>query len=195
MGPAGVALRLRDRGAVLSCSLLLALTAAPMSVQAAPAAVDPCGTFDWDVRHERALFAGQAQPLVAGKVAADAPAVTPEHLYELHLQQRTEVTFVAPPAQRHPPPSGYAGLATLRVDTPGRYRVALNQPFWIDVVADGVSIPSSDFEGRHGCAAPHKIVEFMLPANTQLTLQLSGGIAPTLRLSVTRAPAAPAPPR
>ena len=172
--------------------LLLALSAAATAVRADPAskAVDPCGTFNWDVRHERALFAGQAQPLAAGKAAAGAPAVTPEHLYELELHKRAAVTFAVPPAQRHPPlPGGYAGLVTLTVDTAGLYRVALNQAFWIDVVANGVSIRSSDFEGRSACAAPHKIVEFVLPANTPLTLQLSGGSAPTLRLAVTRAPA------
>jgi hypothetical protein len=176
--------------------LLLALSAAATAVLAdpAPEAVDPCATFNSDVRHERALFAGQAQPLAAAKAAAGAPAVTPEHLYQLQLHQRAEVTFAAPPAQRHPPPAaGYAGLVTLEVNAAGLYRVALNQAFWIDVVAKGVSIQSSDFEGRRGCAAPHKIVEFMLPANTPLTLQFSGGITPTLTLAVTRAPAAAAP--
>ncbi|MFZ0007933.1 MAG: hypothetical protein WAK94_06830 [Steroidobacteraceae bacterium] len=172
--------------------LLLALSAAASAARAEPA-VDPCGTFNSDVRHERALFAGQAQPLAAAKAAAGAPAVTPEHLYQLQLHQRAEVTFALPPAQRHPPPAaGYAGLVTLEVDAAGLYRVALDQAFWIDVVAKGVSIQSSDFEGRRGCAAPHKIVEFMLPANTPLTLQFSGGITPTLTLAVTRAPAAAA---
>jgi hypothetical protein len=171
--------------------LLLALGAAA-GARAEPA-VDPCGTFNRDVRHERTLFAGQAQPLAAGTAAATAPPVIAERLYELKLHRRAEVTFALPPAQRRPPPAaGYAGLVTLRVDAAGLYRVALNQAFWIDVVAQGVSIQSSGFEARRGCAAPHKVVEFMLPANTPLTLQLSGGITPTLTLTVTRAPAAAA---
>jgi hypothetical protein len=172
--------------------LLLALGAAATAVRAEPA-VDPCGTFNRDVQHERTLFASQAQPLAAGTAAAAAPPVIPERLYELKLHRRAEVTFALPPARRHPPPAaGYAGLVTLRVDAAGLYRVALNQAFWIDVVAKGLSIQSSDSEGRSGCAAPHKIVEFMLPANTPLTLQFSGGITPTLGLTVTRAAAAAA---
>jgi hypothetical protein len=171
--------------------LLLALcAAAPVAAGAdpAPKAIDPCSTFDWDVRHERALFAGEARPLAAGRTAAAAPAVAPGRLYRLELHPRAEVTFAVPPAQSHPPPGGYAGLVTLEVNAAGSYRVALDQGFWIDVVANHVSIQSSGHQGRSGCAAPHKIVEFTLPASTPLTLQLSGGDAPTLRLAVTRAP-------
>jgi hypothetical protein len=169
--------------------LLLALCAAGV-VRAGPApdAVDPCSTFDWDVRHERALFAAEARPLAAGRTAAAAPAVAPEHLYRLELAPRAEVSFAVPPGGRHPPPAGYAGLVTLEVSAAGRYRVALDQGFWIDVVVNHASIPSSGHQGRSGCTAPHKIVEFALPANTPITLQLSGGDAPTLRLAVTRAP-------
>ncbi|MGB6603685.1 MAG: hypothetical protein WA747_10255 [Steroidobacteraceae bacterium] len=171
--------------------ILLALGVLATAARAAPAPEDPCGTFKWDVRHERSVFSTHAQPLAAGKAAAAAPAVIPEHLYELKLHKRADVTFAIPPAQKHAPPDGSsAGLVRLEVATSGRYRVALSQGFWIDVVADGVSIQSSDFEGRSGCAAPHKIVEFMLPANTPLVLQFSGAVAPVLRLAVTRAPAA-----
>jgi hypothetical protein len=173
----------------LGCLLLALCAAAPVApADPAPKAVDPCSTFDWDVRHERALFAGEARPLATGRTPAAAPAVAPERLYRLELRPRAEVSFAAPPGEKHPPPEGYAGLVTLEVNAAGKYRVALDQGFWIDVVANNVSIPSSGHQGRSGCAAPHKIVEFTLPANTPLTLQLSGGDAPTLRLAVTRAP-------
>jgi hypothetical protein len=170
---------------------LLALLAAAGVARADPAAnaPDPCGTFKSDVRHERALFASQARPLAAGKARADAPALRPDQLYELRLHERAGVSFAVPPA-RAKLPGGYAGLVTLTVDAAGTYRVALDQGFWIDAVAAGVSIQSSDFEGRAGCTAPHKIVDFLLPANTPLVLQLSGGASPTLRLAVTRTPAA-----
>jgi hypothetical protein len=188
----GIALLFPEESTMLRWVLLLALAAAAPTVRAGPApkAVDPCSTFNWDVRHERALFAGQARSLAAGKAAADAPAVAPDRLYELQLRKLAAVTFAVPPAHRHPLPAGYAGVVTLKVDAAGMYRVALNQAFWIDVVADGAPIRSSDFEGRSACAAPHKIVEFMLPANTPLTLQFSSGTTPTLRLTVSRAPAA-----
>jgi hypothetical protein len=178
----------------LRCLLpLLALVAAAGVAPADPASntSDPCGAFKSDVRHERALFASQARPLAAGKTPADAPAVTPDQLYALELHERAAVDFAVPPARARSP-GGYAGLVSLRVRAAGLYRVALDQGFWVDAVAKGVSIQSSDFEGRPGCTAPHKMVEFLLPANTPLTLQFSGGTSPTLRLAVTRAPAAAA---
>lgn len=170
-------------------ALALLALAATAAVRAGPApeAADPCGTFERDVRHERALFAGEAQPLSASRTAERAPAVRPDHLYDLQLHERGEVSFAVPPAQKHPAAGGYAGLVRLEVHASGMYRVALDQGFWIDVIANGASIRSSDFEGRHGCAAPHKIVEFMLPSDTPLILQLSGGALPKLRLTVTRA--------
>lgn len=62
------------------------------------------------------------------------------------------------------------------------YRISLDAPLWIDVLANGGALAARDFQGRAGCSAPHKIVEFELPANTPLTLH-------------TRSPARPAPKR
>jgi hypothetical protein len=56
------------------------------------------------------------------------------------------------------------------------------------VIDRGTAIPSRDFQGRPGCHAPHKIVEFELPASTPLTLQFSAGDAAILRVAVLRAP-------
>ncbi len=50
-------------------------------------------------------------------------------------------------------------------------------------------IASKDFQGRPGCDAPHKIVEFVLPAGTPLTLQFRAGSQDTLKVSVSRSPA------
>jgi hypothetical protein len=58
----------------------------------------------------------------------------------------------------------------------------------VDVVVQGTPIPSRDFQGRAGCRAPHKVVEFVLPAATPLTLQFSAGDAATLRVAVLMAP-------
>jgi len=62
----------------------------------------------------------------------------------------------------------------------------LDQPFWIDVVAGSQLLTSKDFQGVPGCNAPHKIVEFDLPATSDLVLQISGASAAVLRLTLTR---------
>ena len=148
---------------------------------------DPCAGFSWNVTRERALFREAPQKLAAGASAADAPALSPGRLYELTLVPHSQVRFAAPPG-RSGATEGHAGLVTLSLASAGLYRVALDQPFWVDVVARGTPIPSRDFQGRHGCRAPHKIVEFELPAATPLTLQFSAGEAATLRVAVLRAP-------
>jgi len=60
--------------------------------------------------------------------------------------------------------------------------------FWVDVLAEGSPIRSQDFQGRRGCDAPHKVVEFVLPAATRLTLQFSGDASSTVRVAISRAP-------
>ena len=149
---------------------------------------DPCATFAWDVSHERALYATEAKALSAGKVVASAPSLAPDHLYQLQLSSQPEVTFASPPGKKMLTDGAYAGLASLTVDTAGVYRIALDQPFWLDVAANGTLIRSKDFQGRPGCNAPHKIVEFVLPAGVPLTLQFSGATSQTLKVTVTRSP-------
>jgi hypothetical protein len=61
----------------------------------------------------------------------------------------------------------------------------------VDVVAGSQAIVSSDYQGRSGCRAPHKIVLFALPADEELLIQLSGTPETHLRLTITRADAPP----
>ena len=78
-----------------------------------------------------------------------------------------------------------AGIVRLAITHAGRYRISLDEPFWVDVVTGSQMLNSQDFQGVPGCNAPHKIVEFDLPAGNELWLQISGAISATLRLSVT----------
>src|SRR5579859_1053439 len=98
---------------------------------------DACAGFKWDVSKERALFAGSAAPLAAGKDRTSAPEVVPNRLYQLRLTPQDHVAFVTPPAKKILTDGTYAGIAVLKIPAPGSYRVAVDIPFWIDVVADG----------------------------------------------------------
>jgi len=167
-------------------SSLVLLAFLPAIVVAGPD--DPCAAFTWDVGHERALFAATAELLAAAAAPNGAPALKPERLYRLQLIAQARVVFAVPPGKRRPPADGYGGLATITLETPGRYRISLDQPAWVDVLANGAVIAASGFEGRPGCHAPHKIVEFMLPAGVALTLQLSASAAPAVQIAVSRAP-------
>jgi len=167
-------------------ALPLLLVPLPAIVTAGPA--DPCTAFPWEVRHERTLFATTPRPLAAGSAQAGAPPLSAERLYQLQLTAQAQVAFAMPPGKHHPPADGYGGLATMTLEKPGLYRVSLDQPAWVDVVANGILIAARDFQGRAGCNAPHKIVEFMLPAGIALTLQLSAAASPAVKIAVSRAP-------
>ena len=151
---------------------------------------DPCTAFTWDVRHERALFGNKPLLLTGGQTMAAAPTLAADQLYQLELKAQSEVTFLAPPGKKRGDGGAHAGLAGLTVDTAGVYRVSLDQSLWVDVIMNGTVVPAKDFQGRPGCNAPHKIVEFVLPARVPITLQFSGGSVPTVKVTVTHSPAA-----
>lgn len=155
-----------------------------------PAPVDDsCAASTWDIRHERTLFGQQARILAAGTTARTAPTLATDQLFQLQLQAQPRVTFVREPGKKAPTDGEtYAGIARLSLKTGGVYRIALDQGVWVDAIANDSLIQSKDFQGRHGCDAPHKIVEFVLPAGTPITLQFSSGRMPAVKVTVTRSP-------
>jgi hypothetical protein len=158
---------------------------------AACAADDPCASFGWDIGRERALFAGVAQALPAGKDAESAPELVPDKLYEIALTPHDQVKFSATPGKRMPVDGASAGLAHLHLTSAGDYRISLDQGFWIDVVSQHQLVASKDFQGRHGCQTPHKIVLYSLPAGQDLILQFSGANSSRLRVAITPVAAVP----
>jgi hypothetical protein len=161
-------------------TLALSLAASVVSAQD-----DPCAKFSWNVEHERALFAAAPQAIAAGHDAASAPQLEPDRLYQLQLAAAAQVTLALPAGKKTAADSSYAGLARLSLRQPGSYRVSVDQSVWIDIVADGKMIESADFQGRPGCLAPHKIVQYSLPAGRELLLQLSGAPNAGVRLTIT----------
>jgi hypothetical protein len=165
-------------------ALLLALAAA------AAYADDPCAGFKWDVTQERALFASKAQALTALPDAGAAPELTAGRFYEISLLPQGTLALRVPAGPKSQFEGAFAGFARLKIPAAGLYRVSLDQPGWIDLVGEHGVIASSDFSGQHGCSAPHKVVQFQLPAGSVL-LQLTGVSGARLGLTLTRAPAAP----
>jgi hypothetical protein len=155
---------------------------------AAPAiADDSCAGFTWNVQHERTLFATKPTTLDMGRDLASAPVVSPDHLYELTLIGQDQITYAIAPA-KNAAPGASGGLLRIAIAESGTYRISVDQSIWIDVAANGALLTSKDYQGRPGCTAPHKIVEFDLTAGAQLTLQLSGATGSKALLSLTLAP-------
>lgn len=149
---------------------------------------DACIDFKWDVSKERALFAGTATALQSAKQSAPAAVIVPNRLYQLHLTPQDQVTFAVNPGRKAAVTSGFAGLATLKIVAAGAYRIAIDLPVWIDVVAGGSLLSAKDFEGQRNCSAPHKIVEFELAGDQPYILQFSSGASENILLTVTASP-------
>jgi hypothetical protein len=150
---------------------------------------DACTDFKWDVSKERALFAKTAKLVKAGTEAKTAPTLLPDQIYQLQLAPQASVHFAVEPGRQSRADSDHGGIATLKVPVGGAYRVALDVPLWIDVATGGALLTAKDFQGQHDCSAPHKIVEFELPAGAPLSLQLSSSAAESVRLTITSSPA------
>jgi hypothetical protein len=157
---------------------------------AAPArADDSCVDFKWDVSQERALFAASATALAAGADSKSAPVLQLNHLYELKLAKQEQVSFAVTPGKNSPRAGSYGGLVTFKIPASGSYRIAIDMPFWIDVVSDGALVTANDFQGQHGCSSPHKIVQFDLLGTRPFFLQLSNAAPESVRLTITATPA------
>jgi len=171
-------------------ALLLFLTVALGSAALPAAADEACLDFKWDVSKERALFASTPASLNAAKDPASAPVIVPNRLYALRLMAQDQVAFPLPPGKKMAAASAYAGIVTLKISTPGSYRVAVDLPLWIDVVSNGSLAQPTDFQGQHECSAPHKIVVFEFNGVRPFVLQFSNAMKDGILLTVT-----PTPPR
>jgi molybdate transport system substrate-binding protein len=162
--------------------------------QAASAAdTDPCNGFTWDVARERAVMKQIPRAVAAAlRAGAGVSQIEPEKLYEVKLADQSTVSFVLKPGKPTASDGTYAGLVRFRVEKGGNYRVSISSGHWIDMVDGTHLVSSKDFQGQHGCARPHKIVEYELPAGRDLTLQFSGATDAQAIVAIT-AVSAPAP--
>ena len=169
----------------LRAMLLATALAAPVPSFADEACVD----FKWDVSQERALFGGAATPLTAAADPKSAPVMLLNHLYELKLVAQERVTFAVTPGKKSPRAGSNGGLVIFKIPAGGSYRVAIDMPFWIDVVSNGALVAATDFQGQRGCSSPQKIVQFDLLGARPFLLQLSNAAPDSVRLTITATPA------
>ena len=180
------------RTVLLSWCLLVAGSAACM----APAFADEtegCSHFTWDVSHELVVMKQTPKPITAAtKPGSGTPLLQVDTLYELKLAPQGSITYSAKPAKPTLDDSAQGGMVRFHVEKPGLYRVSITSGHWIDVIEGDQLVKSKDFQGSRGCARPHKIVEFDLPAHKDLVLQLSGSTDASVTLAITpvAAPAA-----
>lgn len=170
-----------------SAAVSLVMTALLGALAHPSYAQDPCAAFKWNVAHERALFAGAPERLAAGPDRGSDPQLLPDHLYGLSLLPQERITLSVPLGRKVQFDGAFGGLARLHVPRAGTYRIALDQPGWIDVVGEHGVIPSRDFAGGSACNAPNKLVQFALPAG-ELLLQLSGVATAAIKLTLTLVP-------
>ncbi len=102
------------------------------------------------------------------------------------LAAAASVTFVTSP-QKPAEPASHAGLIGVTADQPGAYVVALGAGAWIDVLRDGVAVPSTAHGHGPACSTVRKWVEFALQPGAYV-VQLSGAPDAKLNLLVARKP-------
>lgn len=160
---------------------------AGVTLQVASAAdVDPCTQFKWDVSRELAVMRQSPQAITAAvKPDGAVPQIKLGALYTVKLADQTVVRFVTNPAKLRMADGVTAGLVRVRVAKAARYRVSITSGHWVDIIDADQTLKSLDFQGHVGCERPRKIVEYELPADRELTLQLSGAKDAEVTMAVT----------
>jgi hypothetical protein len=146
---------------------------------------EDCTAFTWDLSREFAAMRAPATPVSAMPRKSRHPSwLELGRHYSATLLPQNAVKFVLPPGRQRKSGQPMAGLLYFRTEKAGRYRIALTTSHWIDALDGANVIDSTSHEGRSGCGLLHKVVEFELPANRAITLQISGQDAATVGITV-----------
>jgi hypothetical protein len=148
-----------------------------------------CQAPGWDMGLEVAAFKSTAENLPAGASSMDLPPLEIGTLYVLKLRPQSDVQFLQTTGKSSLVQNPLAGLVRFTVPAPGNYRVTVDSPLWIDVVAPTGTIPPAKYNGWHECRLFRKSVEYTLRAGQSLVLQLSEATPELVRVVIE--PAAP----
>lgn len=154
-----------------------------------------CRVGERNMDTEIRLFQGEARAVTAAKSShAPQPQLEPGTLWGLALVPQQQLEPAAPPSRSLLADGAWGGLAQFRVAQAGRHRITIDGPFWVDVIQHGKPLTTVDFGGRQDCPLFRKSVEYDLPANETLTLQLIGAGRNRVRVSIVPVTASPASP-
>ena len=143
-----------------------------------------CQSSGWDMSRELTAFRGTARDTRGGSKATDMPTIELGRLYALQLQPQSSVQFLRPPQKPAKVQAPAAGMVRFSVTGAGKYRITVDAPLWIDVVAPTGIVPSEDFNGWHACALFRKSVDYTLQAGQSFVVQLSGASAAAVKIDI-----------
>jgi hypothetical protein len=146
-----------------------------------------CDAYEADVGMDLALLGGDRAELTAGDAPGGMPEMQVAEGYRVTLVPQQDMTFPVDPTRHMLAEGAFAGLMAFEVPVAGSYRISLSDDSWVDVVADGEALESTDFSGRHACADLRKWVSYDLEPGRTYTLMLSGGTQPVLGAAVVPA--------
>lgn len=136
---------------------------------------ESCDSYDMDVTQDLHLLGLTATPVsMASDAEGELPTITLDEPYEITLHPQSEVAFSVEPSRVMLAEGSYAGFMDISVPTSGRYRFSFSGESWVDMVADGRTLDTTLFAGRHGCNPLRKLVDYDLEAGQNYMLMLSG---------------------
>lgn len=125
-------------------------------------------------------------PVTAATSVAAAPALAVGPRSRVALADAAGVRFAVAPghAEKQGPAAGTrGGLLAVTISTPGRYRVGLSGPAWIDVVRGKTALHSVAHSDGDACSPLKRLVDFDLVPGRYL-IQLAGSTAPSLWVGI-----------
>ncbi|WP_267395196.1 homogentisate 1,2-dioxygenase [Sphingomonas sp. GC_Shp_1] len=123
-------------------------------------------------------------PIQAGERVGLAPVLTIGRSVRATLRDEAGVKLAAPSTRSGEAP-GTAGLFQFAVARAGRYRIALGEGVWIDVVSAGKPLASVAHSHGPDCSGIRKMVDFDLKPG-RYVLQVTGSKTASLPLMVAR---------
>jgi len=183
-------MKLTVHGGVSMLATLLGMCLSHAATGAEPArAPEPtgCGAYEYDLTAEMALLSKPGTEVTAAATSKSTGApLESGRTYRVGLEEQARVQLAVEPRRHVLEEGAYAGLVSFKVPADGVWRISLSRETWAEVVApDGAAVKSSRFQGREGCPAMRKFVDFPLQAGVVHVLQLSGGTDAALQVAIT----------
>jgi len=146
-----------------------------------------CGAYEYDISTEMALLTKPGTVIeAAASMKAPDTILESGRAYRVALKEQGQVQLAVEPRRHVLEEGAYAGMVSFKVPADGTWRVSLSKETWAEVVTpDGSAVKSSRFQGREGCPAIRKFVEFPLLGGVIYVLQLSGGTDAEMNVVIT----------